>query len=635
MSPPRAEPMYFGGARPLFGWLHRSAPAGARDLGVVLVPPFGQEAISSHRTLRHLAEEAAAAGLPALRFDLDGTGDSAGDDRDAGLLPAWIAAVHAAVEALRARTGVARVALFGVRLGAALAALAAAEREDVAALVALAPVVAGRAYLRELRMLDAARRPVEAEALPEGLEGAAGFALGAELRAAVGGIDLTRLGRRPAEEVLLIERSDFPGDGRLAARLGALGARVTVERHPGYVEMLLDAHATVVPRAILDATVAWLGERAGVVPAVVAAAGIEASAAVAAGVAASAAVAAGVAASAAVAAGVAASAAVAAGVAASAAVAGSAAVAAPVAVARFAGPDGVALEETALFLDPERLLFGIVTAPAAGAPRGKALLLLNAGAVHRAGPCRLSTVLARRWAAQGHVVLRFDLSGLGDSRARPGEPENAPYGPRAPEDIAVALAYLGARPDVAQRQVVGLCSGAYHALRAAVGGAPIDGAVLINPLTFFWKAGQSLEVTPHQVASESARYARTMRSPEAWKRLLRGEVEVRAAAGILARRAVAVAAGPARDVARALGRPLAEDLGADLLAAAARGVDLRFVFSAADPGLSLLRTQGGTALGALLRRGRVEIDVIRGADHTFTPLLSQERLAEVLDRVVA
>jgi pimeloyl-ACP methyl ester carboxylesterase len=588
MSPPRAEPMYFGGARPLFGWLHRPAPAGPRDLGLVLVPPFGQEAISSHRTLRHLAEAAASAGLPVLRFDLDGTGDSAGDDRDAGLLPAWIAAVHAAVEALRARTGVARVALFGVRLGAALAALAAADREDVAALVALAPVVAGRAYLRELRLLDAARRPVEAEALPEGLEGAAGFALGAELRAAVGGIDLTRLARRPAEEVLLIERSDFPGDGRLAARLGALGSRVTVERHPGYVEMMLDAHATVVPRAILAATVAWLGERAGAVPAVVAA-GVEAAAGVA----------------------------------------------APVAVARFAGPDGVALEETALFLDAERVLFGIVTAPAAGAPRGKALLLLNAGAVHRAGPCRLSTVLARRWAAHGHVVLRFDLSGLGDSRARPGEPENDPYGPRAPEDIAVALAYLGARPDVAQRQVVGLCSGAYHALRAAVGGAPIDGAVLINPLTFFWKAGQSLEVTPHQVASESARYARTMRSPEAWKRLLRGEVEVRAAARILARRAVAAAAGPARDVARALGRPLAEDLGADLLAAAARGVDLRFVFSAADPGLSLLRTQSGAALGALLRRGRVEIEVIRGADHTFTPLVSQERLAEVLDRVVA
>ena len=92
----RAEPLFFGPeARPLFGWLHR-APAPSR-LGLVICPPFGYEAICTHRVLRHFAEAAAAAGVPALRFDYDGAGDSAGDDRDPVRLSAWVASVGRAV----------------------------------------------------------------------------------------------------------------------------------------------------------------------------------------------------------------------------------------------------------------------------------------------------------------------------------------------------------------------------------------------------------------------------------------------------------------------------------------------------------------------------------------------------------
>jgi hypothetical protein len=46
---------YFGpDERPLFGWLHE--PADARRAGVVIVPPFGYEAICAARSLRHFAE---------------------------------------------------------------------------------------------------------------------------------------------------------------------------------------------------------------------------------------------------------------------------------------------------------------------------------------------------------------------------------------------------------------------------------------------------------------------------------------------------------------------------------------------------------------------------------------------------
>ena len=73
--------------------------------------------------------------------------------------------VMAAVSELRRRTGVQRVCLLGFRLGALLGALAAPDCEGVCGLMAIAPVVNGRRYLRELRttrlaaMLGSAARP--------------------------------------------------------------------------------------------------------------------------------------------------------------------------------------------------------------------------------------------------------------------------------------------------------------------------------------------------------------------------------------------------------------------------------------------------------------------------------------------
>ena len=51
---------------PLFAWLH-SAPSASQ--GVVICAPPGHEQVHTHRTLRHLAERLAEAGLCVVRFD--------------------------------------------------------------------------------------------------------------------------------------------------------------------------------------------------------------------------------------------------------------------------------------------------------------------------------------------------------------------------------------------------------------------------------------------------------------------------------------------------------------------------------------------------------------------------------------
>ena len=122
------------------------------------------------------SDRLAARGLPTLVFDWEGTGDSLGSDRDPDRLAAWEASLAAAVAALRRETGVREIVFVGLRLGATLAARVAAGRDDVAALVALAPVVAGRGWVREQKSLARLLR-VRKDDEPADSDEQGGFAL--------------------------------------------------------------------------------------------------------------------------------------------------------------------------------------------------------------------------------------------------------------------------------------------------------------------------------------------------------------------------------------------------------------------------------------------------------------------------
>ena len=77
------------------------------------------------------------------------------------------------------------------------------------------------------------------------------------------------------------------------------------------------------------------------------------------------------------------------------------------------------MTEKALLFGEGKSLVGIVTLPAESSPVDRpGIVILNAGVLHRVGPNRVHVQMARALAELGFTVLRFDLSSIGDSRAR-------------------------------------------------------------------------------------------------------------------------------------------------------------------------------------------------------------------------
>ncbi len=112
--------------------------------------PFGQEAIRTAPMYRSLADRLVRAGCAVLRFDYHGAGDSAGEPADQSL-DDWVGDSRCAIEHLRAVGAAPGITLFGVGLGATIAALAAAEETaGIGTLLLWEPVINGPQYLEAL-----------------------------------------------------------------------------------------------------------------------------------------------------------------------------------------------------------------------------------------------------------------------------------------------------------------------------------------------------------------------------------------------------------------------------------------------------------------------------------------------------
>jgi Serine aminopeptidase, S33 len=141
----------------------------------------------------------------------------------------------------------------------------------------------------------------------------------------------------------------------------------------------------------------------------------------------------------------------------------------------------VTVRETALLLGKRKSLVAILaqgpTSVTSAADR-PAIVILNSGIIHRVGPNRIFVRLARMLAEAGHMVMRFDLSGIGDSEART---DGLPPLDGVLADIREALDSLEAARQARRFILIGLCSGADQSIIYGGQDPRVTAVVLIDP----------------------------------------------------------------------------------------------------------------------------------------------------------
>ena len=589
LPPGEKLPIYLGSKdRPLFGVYHPPSPsgsAGAGRFGVVLCSPIGDDLIRAHRTFRHLAEALAEAGFPVVRFDFDGTGDSAGRETDANRAETWRGDVRRACEVVRARSGFDTVALVGLKLGGTFAALAAEELGGVEALVLWGAHETGASFVSEATKAHRIHTMLEPESfsggppVADGKE-ALGFHLSSRAIEELSGLDLRATTRSPARRTLVIDTANLSSTDVLVNHLRGLGSVVTARHIPGQRFLITRPQDSEVPQSTIDAIVSWLAEEA---PPAASLPPTTLNAA-----------------------------------------------------ATVFESDGVR-ERGVIFGGPRRL-FGVLSAPATtAAPELPAIIMLSAGTVHHIGPHRLYVNMARRWAALGFHVLRIDLSGIGDSPAAPGCQENLTYPRDSAGDVQAAMDFLSQTAHVNRFVLTGLCSGGDITFQIGFRHPRVAGAIMINPRTFC--VNDLGMVDSYQQARW---YERSLLQPDSIKRLLKGDVGLARAALIVAPKVRDQLVNRAKRAMSSLlgGGSLAEepapqkpnenDVPKSLRMMAERGVETHLVVTERDPGVDYVDQNYGREMRELASVPGFSRTDVKGTDHTFTALWAQETVATTI-----
>ncbi len=553
-----------------FGWLHPSTGG----LGVVICNPHGYEELSIHRILRNLAEDLSAAGMPTLRFDYLGTGNSVGTDGELEQPEIWIENIREAIDQLCRLTKVERVALVGLRVGALLAMQVAHKIDRVVAVALVAPIHSGKAYVREVktlaRMSFMASSAGNERVASDPHVNLAGFIMWPKLVEQLNALEIDREGRVPAKRVLIMKGQENPADEALAEALRAQGADVETTVFEAYDEMMIDAVFAKKPDDAFLHLQNWLAKDLG-----------------------------------------------------------------GTSVTPEAVPDVVLAEDTwverPVIFGQDSKLFAVYCAPPTKSTHKLALIFVTTGSNHQIGAGRRSVLFARRLAAMGYASLRMDIAGLGDSPPRPGRKENVLYDVDSIRDVSAAIDWLETQ-GIDQVILTGVSAGGYLSFHVAIQDPRIIGALPVNSPNFIHREGDSLNITVRDQHHSTRFYIKKLIDAKTWGRFFKGELNIRGISRTVMRR-IRRKLRAKIDLLRGLvGGTVSDTITVrhwfKLLQA--RNTQLLFIYSENDGGLDDLSVYLGRDGKKLQSFKNVKLVMMTGTDHVLTATSAKEEFFQML-----
>ena len=342
----------------------------------------------------------------------------------------------------------------------------------------------GRHFVRESQafgQLRAGEGPRSQAVLPDGWVEAGGFTLSADTVAELKKLKPLQDPPSSLRRLLLLDRDGIETGSGLRKRLeGVLD--VSTGTGTGWEGAVSDSELSVLPDAPVEAAIAWLGDgdHAKVAPANPPAATVPAS------------------------------------------------------EDFLAEVDGQVIREMPFAIErPTGSGFFIVSEPAAAdrLVSDLCVVYLNAGGIRHIGPNRNWVENARQWAARGVRSIRIDLDGIGEADGeRLHQNGDAEFYLHVYEQSLTAVMDVAAEKELGRRFFcVGLCSGAYWALRLLDEDPRVRGGVLLNTRAIVWNAGLSAQ---HDLRSW---VWQSMSRSTSWRKLLRFEVDLALKARIVTR----------------------------------------------------------------------------------------------------
>ncbi len=292
------------------------------------------------------------------------------------------------------------------------------------------------------------------------------------------------------------------------------------------------------------------------------------------------------------------------------------------------------MKETTIVFGKERSLVGIVTQPDGIQASPIAVILLNAGLIPRVGPNRLYVRLARHLAQMGLLVLRFDLSGVGDSGTRT---DKMPFEQAIVDDTRQAMDELARSYGVNNFIFMGHCSGAAQSFLMGLQEDRVKGVVLLNPQANrqdWQEYDRKRKVQQHY---QNYYGKQVLIDKKRWRKFLTGKADYRSIFRNIFKDVLwsKLTTGIFRTRSKIQGYSTKPDIVQQrvidgLQTLGSRQIPLLFIYSFGNTGFELLQVMLGKQFDTLIHSSQVQLETIEGADHTFTLRNSQDRVLELI-----
>ena len=580
-------PLYFGTKdKPLLAWLHITDSKQHSSTGVVICPPLAVEYMNSYRSLRYTADYFAIAGIPALRFDYHGTGDSSGIEEDDNRLEEWLSSIHLAIEKLKELTDCTDVGLFGFRMGATLAALVA-EKTTINFLILWAALNSGKKYIREIKLIQMTSKiQTEDNSLLE----AGGMGYWEQTASDISKIKLKNI-TPLTKRVLIIPRDEQKNDVDLYDAWKAKDIKIEQQYHVGSTLMLVDAHQTVVPHKAIQNIIQWVEKDLDsnlitnniktISNKAIATTDINYISPIKKG----------------------------------------------------GSTLKTTIKESVIHFGKDNRNTAILTEPEESKKTNlPTVIISNSGANHRVGPSRLYVLIARELSLMGYRCIRIDVPGIGDSIISNQQLENIEYITSSSNELLDVITNLDRNTHNNEYILMGLCSGAYFSFHAALELKNINiiESILINPLTFYWEEGMTVDTSPTQSFGIWNWYKQAVTSKKSWVKLFKGQIDYKSLFAAIKNRIkikyFSKLHSTKTNKSTANFDQHKDQLATDLSKIAENGSHLQFILSRSDPGYDILMTNAARSVKKLQNKNKLDINFIESADHTFSKYIPRQDL---------